>query len=271
MAPITLTRQHKGAIRAIRKLKYLRSRRKFKEALKPYDVKDVIESYSAGHADLVSKVRTIQNRLDQILGRQGSKAKDVYESKQSLASRIVKTERQVDEIEEKLDRLITLYEDDRKHRASPHCPPCTPMRTSPSTSPPYPYVNHPNSGWVCGNNTGSGVRPRSILIDSNTTSEPQLQQPVCQNTSREALRTQSEDTKMSNIRGQRRAPMKKRVTLSSIPPPPASIQIQQAQTSWADSLGSMIIPPCVRIEGCTPPSDSSVDDHDADLDQCEIP
>ena len=34
-------------------------------------------------------------RLDQILGRQGSKAKDVYESKQSLASRIVKTERQV--------------------------------------------------------------------------------------------------------------------------------------------------------------------------------
>ena len=66
---------------------------------------------------------------------------------------------------------------------------------------------------VCGNNTGSGVRPRSILIDSNTTSEPQLQQPVCQNTSREALRTQSEDTKMSNIRGQRRAPMKKRVTL----------------------------------------------------------
>ena len=34
-------------------------------------------------------------RLDQILGRQGSKAKDVYESKLSLASRIVKTERQV--------------------------------------------------------------------------------------------------------------------------------------------------------------------------------
>ena len=63
---------------------------------------------------------------------------------------------------------------------------------------------------------------------------------------------------------------------SSIPPPSASVQpVQiQAQSSWADSLGSMIIPPCVRIEGCTPPSDSSMDDpdnHDADLDQCEIP
>lgn len=34
-------------------------------------------------------------RLDQILGKQGSKAKDVYASKISLASRIVKVERQV--------------------------------------------------------------------------------------------------------------------------------------------------------------------------------
>lgn len=37
----------------------------------------------------------IPYRLDQILGKQGSKAKDVYESKISLASRIVKVERQV--------------------------------------------------------------------------------------------------------------------------------------------------------------------------------
>lgn len=34
-------------------------------------------------------------RLDQILGKQGSKAKDVYASKISLASRVVKIERQV--------------------------------------------------------------------------------------------------------------------------------------------------------------------------------
>ena len=113
-------------------------------------------------------------RLDQILGRQGSKAKDVYDSKQSLASRIVKTERQVnifdhfpvylfhsssflfyfspkvDEIEEKLDRLISIYEEDRKKLAqiqppTPRCPPCTPLPTSPS--PPYAYVNHP-APWV---------------------------------------------------------------------------------------------------------------------------
>lgn len=35
------------------------------------------------------------HRLDQILGKQGSKAKDVYASKISLASRVVKVERSV--------------------------------------------------------------------------------------------------------------------------------------------------------------------------------
>ncbi|XP_059086601.1 potassium voltage-gated channel subfamily KQT member 1-like isoform X10 [Tigriopus californicus] len=178
LAPITLTRQHKGAIRAIRKLKYMAARRRFKEALKPYDVKDVIESYSAGHADLVSKVRGLQQRLDQILGRQGSKAKDVYDSKQSLASRIVKTERQVDDIEEKLERLITMYEEDRKRiqnqsYSSPQCPPCTPMATSPS--PPYnPYQPHLpiNQQMSLSGSTvlttvpsSSLTKPRPILVD----------------------------------------------------------------------------------------------------------
>lgn len=53
-------------------------------------------------------------RLDQILGKQGSKAKDVYASKISLASRVVKIERQVDDIETKLDQFIELYIEDRK-------------------------------------------------------------------------------------------------------------------------------------------------------------
>ena len=60
---------------------------------------------------------------------------------------------QVDEIEEKLDRLISLYEEDRKRTATmscptPRCPPCTPLPSSPS--PPYAFVNHPANAWVLG-------------------------------------------------------------------------------------------------------------------------
>ncbi|XP_075169436.1 KCNQ potassium channel isoform X5 [Haematobia irritans] len=120
-----LTNQHKTAIRFIRKLKYFVARRKFKEALKPYDVKDVMEQYAAGHVDLLGRVKNVHARLDQILGKQGSKSKDAYASKISLASRVVKVERQVADIEEKLDILIKAYMEDRQRFQS--LPPLNPQ------------------------------------------------------------------------------------------------------------------------------------------------
>ena len=53
-------------IRAVRKLKFMVCRRKFRESMRPYDVKDVIEQYSTGHAEILSRLRQLQYRVDDL-------------------------------------------------------------------------------------------------------------------------------------------------------------------------------------------------------------
>ncbi|XP_061615479.1 potassium voltage-gated channel subfamily KQT member 4 isoform X4 [Phyllopteryx taeniolatus] len=113
----------KTLIRAVRILKFLVAKRKFKETLRPYDVKDVIEQYSAGHLDMLGRIKSLQMRVDQIIGRgaiqpdkkarpeKGEKTPPDLDSldELSMMGRVVKVEKQIQSIENKLDLLLSLY------------------------------------------------------------------------------------------------------------------------------------------------------------------
>uniref|UniRef100_A0AAR2KZE9 Potassium voltage-gated channel subfamily KQT member 5 n=1 Tax=Pygocentrus nattereri TaxID=42514 RepID=A0AAR2KZE9_PYGNA len=109
----------KTVIRAVRIMKFHVAKKKFKETLRPYDVKDVIEQYSAGHLDMLCRIKSLQTRVDQILGKgqvpldkklrekmlaDGDLLEDV-----SMLGRVCKVERQVQSIESKLDSLLDIY------------------------------------------------------------------------------------------------------------------------------------------------------------------
>ncbi|CAI5654732.1 unnamed protein product [Oreochromis niloticus] len=109
----------KAVIRAVRIMKFHVAKKKFKETLRPYDVKDVIEQYSAGHLDMLCRIKSLQTRVDQILGKGqipvDKKMRDKLHPDgdslegMSMLGRVCKVERQVTSIESKLDSLLDIY------------------------------------------------------------------------------------------------------------------------------------------------------------------
>uniref|UniRef100_A0A8C7QK28 Potassium voltage-gated channel, KQT-like subfamily, member 5a n=1 Tax=Oncorhynchus mykiss TaxID=8022 RepID=A0A8C7QK28_ONCMY len=100
-----ITAAQKAVIRAVRIMKFHVAKKKFKETLRPYDVKDVIEQYSAGHLDMLCRIKSLQTRVDQILGKgqipMDKKIRDKLHpdgdtlEDMSMLGRVCKVERQV--------------------------------------------------------------------------------------------------------------------------------------------------------------------------------
>nr|CAB3258116.1 KCNQ4/5 voltage gated potassium channel subunit isoform 2 [Phallusia mammillata] len=130
-----LTEQHKMAIRGIRMMKFMVARRKFKEALRPYDVKDVMEQYSSGHVDMLSRIKILQNRVDMILGISTETPTSVnqngpcarrsrvvscsslrHSESPSMNSRLSLVEHEVRKIDRKMDVIIDLCRNHKPQR-----------------------------------------------------------------------------------------------------------------------------------------------------------
>ncbi|XP_060715491.1 potassium voltage-gated channel subfamily KQT member 1.1 isoform X1 [Tachysurus vachellii] len=64
-----LRETHRAAIKVIQRMRYFVAKKRFQQARKPYDVRDVIEQYSQGHVNLMVRIKELQRRLDQSLGK----------------------------------------------------------------------------------------------------------------------------------------------------------------------------------------------------------
>ncbi|XP_013877460.1 potassium voltage-gated channel subfamily KQT member 3 [Austrofundulus limnaeus] len=134
----------KLVIRAVRIMQFLLNKKRFKETLRPYDVKDVIEQYSAGHLDMLCRIKYLQTRIDMILApgplltpksKKTQKTPFNYPSSQSprhesylakatsmpdaedqsMMGRFVRVERQVEDMEKKLDFLVDMHIQHTEH------------------------------------------------------------------------------------------------------------------------------------------------------------
>ncbi|XP_053111958.1 potassium voltage-gated channel subfamily KQT member 1-like [Hemicordylus capensis] len=103
-----LTEAHQTAVKVIRRMQYFVARKKFQQARKPYDVRDVIEQYSQGHLNMMVRIKELQRRLDHSLGKPGLflPEKGVDKGYYTVGARLIRLEDKVTQIDQKLDDIL---------------------------------------------------------------------------------------------------------------------------------------------------------------------
>ncbi|KAM9817313.1 potassium voltage-gated channel subfamily KQT member 1-like [Neosynchiropus ocellatus] len=104
-----LTDSHRTAIKVIQRIRFSVAKRKFQQARKPYDVQDVIEQYSQGHVNLMVRIKEVQRRLDQSLGKTSlfhkNSDRTSDQSSNSIGSRLSRMEDKMVQMENVLNNM----------------------------------------------------------------------------------------------------------------------------------------------------------------------
>ncbi|XP_070828291.1 potassium voltage-gated channel subfamily KQT member 1 [Chaetodon trifascialis] len=89
-----LSHAQRSAVKVLRRMQYFVARRKFQQARKPYDVRDVIEQYSQGHLNMMVRIKELQRRLDGTLGKPGMFLPGKGEDKEypTIGARLIRLE-----------------------------------------------------------------------------------------------------------------------------------------------------------------------------------
>ncbi|XP_062948950.1 potassium voltage-gated channel subfamily KQT member 1 isoform X2 [Cynocephalus volans] len=171
LAPIThisqLREHHRATIKVIRRMQYFVAKKKFQQARKPYDVRDVIEQYSQGHLNLMVRIKELQRRLDQSIGKPSlfisvsEKSKD--RGSNTIGARLNRVEDKVMQLDQRLVVITDLLHQLLSlHRGSP-----------PGGGPPSgggAQVVQPCSG-------GSSINPELFLPSNSLPTYEQLTVP----------------------------------------------------------------------------------------------
>ena len=84
------------------------------QARKPYDVRDVIEQYSQGHLNMMVRIKELQRRLDQTLGKPGTYHHGVDRrgniKPMTIGARLYRLENQISQQDGKIDEMHRLLE-----------------------------------------------------------------------------------------------------------------------------------------------------------------
>ncbi|XP_072242349.1 potassium voltage-gated channel subfamily KQT member 1 [Leuresthes tenuis] len=103
-----LSHAQRSAVKVLRRMQYFVARRKFQQARKPYDVRDVIEQYSQGHLNMMVRIKELQRRLDGTLGKPGMFLPGKGEDKEhpTIGARLIRLEDKVHQMDQKMDSVL---------------------------------------------------------------------------------------------------------------------------------------------------------------------